>query len=129
MHCGRLARRILVVDDEPAIRFALREYLAGHDWAVDCAGDRGEASALLAQRSYDVVVADLRLHVARDDDGLEVLSEVRSRHPGTHTVLLTAYGSPGVELEARRRGADVVLHKPQSLREIERIVDALTARS
>jgi CheY-like chemotaxis protein len=117
--------RILVVDDQTSILFAMSEYLAAHGYVVDCALDDVEAMTLLGRHAYRVVIVDLRLTPARDDDGLDVLSFVHDHCPQTRTILLTAYGSPAVETDARRRGADVVLYKPQPLQGIARIVDEL----
>jgi CheY-like chemotaxis protein len=116
--------RVLLVDDEAAILSAMDEYLTACDYTVDCADDGAQAMALLAREAYAVVIADLRLSAA-DDDGLAVLAWVREHRPATRTILLTAYGSPTVELEAHRRGVDVVLPKPQPLRAIVRIIDQL----
>jgi DNA-binding response OmpR family regulator len=122
---ARPPRRILVVDDEASILFAMLEYLTAQGYGVDCAQGRDEAMALLDRHTYGVVVADLRLSVTEDEDGLDVVTYARGRCSSTRTVLLTAYGSPGTALKARERGADVVLHKPQPLRDIARIVEDL----
>lgn len=124
---ARTPHRILLVDDQPSILFAMSEYLAARDYVVDCARDRVEAVALLERHAYGVVIADLRLTPARDDDGLDVLSAVHETSPATRTILLTAYGSPALERDARRRGADVVLQKPQPLGDIVRLVEQLLA--
>jgi ActR/RegA family two-component response regulator len=71
------------------------------------------------------VIADLRLARMDDEAGLELLAAVRERWPSTRTILLTAYGSSAIEREARRRGVDVLLHKPRPLPEVARIVEAL----
>jgi two-component system response regulator PilR (NtrC family) len=122
---ARTPHRILLVDDQPSILFAMSEYLAARDYVVDCAHDRAEAVALLEQHAYGVVIADLRLTPARVDDGLDVLSAARECSRPPRTILLTAYGSPAVEREARRRGADVVLQKPQPLSAIAGLVEQL----
>jgi len=122
-------RRILLVDDEASIRFAVSDYLSARGFSVDCACDLVEATALLGRCDYAVVVADLRLRATGDEGGLELLLYVRDRYPSARTVLLTAYGSPAIELEARRRGAEAVLLKPQPLSEIARIIDGLLAHA
>ena len=53
--------RLLIVDDEDAILFAMTEYFSARLFAVDCARDREEAEALLAVRAYAVIITDLRL--------------------------------------------------------------------
>jgi ActR/RegA family two-component response regulator len=120
--------RILIVDDEESILFAMGDYFTVRGYTVDCARDRDEALALLAARAYGVVIVDLRLSMTRDDEGLDVIGHVHDHHPPTRTILLTAYWSPAIELEARRRGLDEVLLKPQPLGEIARVVERLLAR-
>lgn len=112
--------RILIVDDEDAILFAMRDYLTLRGYDVDGARDLQEASTQLDSHRYAVVVADLCLSEMPSAEGLEVAARVKSASPGTAVILFTAYGSPEVEAEARRRGVCVVLEKPQPLSEVER---------
>jgi ActR/RegA family two-component response regulator len=120
--------RMLIVDDEASILFAMSEYFTVRGYVVDCAGDPDAAAVLLGRHAYEVVVADLRLSVTRDEEGFDVIDSVHDRCPSARTILLTAYGSPAIEVEARRRGVDAVLLKPQPLAEIARIVESLLAR-
>lgn len=120
--------RLLLVDDEESILFAMRDYFTAHGYAVDCARDLREVTALLGRETYGVVVVDLCLNVTHDDHGLDVIEYVRDQSPSTRTLLLTAYGSPANVIEARRRGVYAVIHKPKPLSELERIVDGLISR-
>jgi len=121
-----MSDRILVLDDEPAIVAAMGTYLRRQGYVVDCAKDRREAERLLSKHVYACFVADLRIgEIGRVEDGLEVVSAVRERHGDTRIVVLTAYGTPDVETEARRRGVDAFLHKPKLLREVASVVDRL----
>jgi DNA-binding response OmpR family regulator len=118
---------MLVVDDEETILFAMREYFAAKGFAVDCASEREEAEALITHRNYAVVIADLRLNWLDRVAGLDIIRLVRREAPGTRIALLTAFGSPEIEAEARSRGVDAILHKPQPLSEISRVVSGLLA--
>ncbi len=120
-----MSHRILVVDDEEPILFALREYFTALGYEVDAAREAGEAESCLASRQYDLVIADLRLCGSQGSQGLDVLTSARKRAPKIRTILLTAYGSPEVEREARHRGVDAFLHKPKPLPEVARIVVGL----
>jgi CheY-like chemotaxis protein len=120
-----MAHRILVVDDEEPILFALREYFTALGYEVDAAREAAEAQAFLCRVRYDLVIADLRLCGSQGAQGLEVLAHAREQAPATKTILLTAYGSPEVEREARDRGVDALLHKPKPLPEVARIVVGL----
>jgi DNA-binding response OmpR family regulator len=118
-------RRLLVVDDEAAIRFALAEYFRESGWAVDSASEKEEAEALLACTEYAVVIADLRLTGIYGVEGLDIVQWSRHLRPETRVVLLTGNGTPEIEAEARRRGADAFLHKPLPLPQLEAVVDSL----
>lgn len=123
----RMPLRLLIADDEEAIRFAMKEYFEALGYEVDCAQGGNEARLLLDAHVYSVVIADLRLGAQGIADGLDLVSAVRDRFPGTRTVILTAYGSPDVEDEARRIGVDAFLHKPERLRDVAEVVRRLTA--
>lgn len=105
----------------------MKDYLESFDWHVDCARSVPEAHAALEGEPYSVIVADLRLSPTEAIGGLEVIGRVRREFPGTRTLLLTAYGSSQVEDEARRLGVDAVLHKPQPLADLVKIVFGLVA--
>ncbi len=121
--------RILVIDDEPAILVAMGAYFRRQGYEVDCAPDRAQAERLLSTHRYACLIADLRLSAAHPMEGLEIVAAARERHPGTRFVVLTAYGSPAVEEEARRRGADAFLHKPRLLAEVAQVVAKVTGRA
>jgi DNA-binding response OmpR family regulator len=105
--------RLLIADDEEAIRFAMKEYFEGLGYDADCAREKQQARALLDTNSYAVVIADLRLGPGETADGLELVGIAKRRSPSTRTLILTAYGSREIEAEARRLGVDVFLHKPE----------------
>jgi DNA-binding response OmpR family regulator len=116
---------ILIVDDEEAILFAMREYFTTLGYQVDCAQELEEVKTLLAQVQYALAILDLRLAGSHGTEGLELVEYARQRHPSTRVIILTAYGSPGTKREALRRGADVFLHKRRSLPEVARVVSEL----
>jgi two-component system, NtrC family, response regulator HydG len=101
--------KILVVDDEPAVRFALRELLteAGHD--VREAEHAPAALALLEAEPVDVVVSDLNMPVM---SGLALLEEVQARHTGTLFIMLTAHGDERLAVDALKHGAWHYIPKP-----------------
>ena len=120
--------RILVVEDEEPILFSLQDYLTAQGYQVDCARDIGEATAQCLATNYLAVIADLRLSGTGSMEGLEILQAVKERSPSTATILLTAYGSPAVDREARRRKVDVILSKPTPLSTLAKILSDLLKR-
>jgi CheY-like chemotaxis protein len=118
-------KQLLIIDDQETIRFSLKRYFGRMQYEVDCAGELEEAEALIAYTAYDLVIADLSLTAAGCSEGLELIRFLRTRWPRARVIILTAYGMPAVEREALRRGADVLLHKPQPLAELARVAGRL----
>lgn len=118
--------RILVVEDEEAILFALTRYLATRGYEADGASDLEAARRMLSYQRYGVVIADLRLGI-EGTEGLEVLACARLHNPAVRMILLTAYGSPEIESEAIRRGAYTILRKPIPLPDIAQVICAMEA--
>ncbi|HEX7679740.1 MAG TPA: response regulator [Thermoanaerobaculia bacterium] len=119
-------RRILIVDDEPAILFAVNSYLGTRDYLVDVAEDLQTAEELLARIDFDVVVTDLRLSAEGKTEGLDILRFIRDQRMSAKTILLTAYGSTEVEAQATALNVDRYLEKPIELAELSKIIATLT---
>lgn len=117
----RRQERILIVDDEELIVLAMRKYFEGLGYSVDSAYELEEAQALLANRQYDLVIADLRLTGIGGVEGLQIVSDIHQRCADTRVILLSAYGTPEIERESYNRGADAFLHKPKSMMEIANV--------
>lgn len=118
-------RRLLIVDDEAAVRRALRDAFTRFGYVVDCAAEKEEAEAMLMHYPYDLMLTDLRLTDDHGREGLDLIGFARERCFGTQVVLLTGRGSAEIEAEARRRGAAAALAKPQPIAELRRLVDDL----
>ncbi len=121
--------RILIVDDEEPILFAMREYFSAQGFFVDCARETGEAEVLLRENAYAVAILDLRLSGTPGLEGLDLVASIRTQSPRTRIILLTAYGSREIEAEARRLGADAFLQKPKPLAEVAQIASGLMVRA
>ncbi|HEX7153374.1 MAG TPA: response regulator [Thermoanaerobaculia bacterium] len=115
--------RMLVVDDEDVITFACRSYFTLTGFEVDTASRRDEAIELLSTRTYDVLIADVRLTGSEEAEGLEVVRFARGQSETMVIVVLTAYRASAVQADAR--GADVLLQKPKRLPEIAATVNEL----
>jgi DNA-binding NtrC family response regulator len=110
------ALSVLVVDDEPGIRTALRANFLRHGWRVETASGVREAIRNFEGKEFDLVVTDIRMP---DGSGMEVMRSVRESSPGTAVILLTAYGSVPNAVSAMRDGALDYLTKPISFDQLQ----------
>ena len=110
------ATSVLIVDDEPGIRTALRASFLRHGWRVETASGVREAVRNLEGKEFDLVVTDIRMP---DGTGMEVLRSVRELSPGTAVILLTAFGSVPDAVTAMRDGALDYLTKPISFEQLQ----------
>ncbi len=106
---------MLLVDDQAAILSPLVDYFTMLGWQVMATQEFEEAAALLETVSFDLLLTDVRLGGIHSHEGLELLAAVRARGLSTRVVLMTGYGSPLVQAEASRLGADALLSKPVPL--------------
>lgn len=121
-----LPHRLLIVDDEEAILFAMGDFLVRSGYLVDRASSREQAERLLDNgEPYALAIVDLRLSATDPRGGLELLRRIRQSAPQTRTILLTAYGSPEVEAELAALGAGLLLSKPQPMKRLAEEVAAL----
>jgi DNA-binding response OmpR family regulator len=120
------AARIVVVEDEPAIRRGVVDALraAGYGVAEVADGNQGLEEAL--RRGVDLVLLDLLLPKR---DGLEVLAELRKIRPTLPVIILTARGTEDDRVLGLQRGADDYVIKPFSARELLARVEAVLRRS
>ena len=117
---GKFPPQVLVVDDEPLIRWSLTESLSALGFVVQDAADASSALKIVTTSPLpmQVIVLDLRLPDMHD---LSLLATLRQLMPSAHLILMTAFGTPDVVAEARALGADV-LAKPFELAELNRLV-------
>jgi two-component system response regulator AtoC len=108
---------VLVVDDEPAVRFTIQQALESAGHAVLLAGDPDEAAPQLA--ACDAVLTDL---VMPRRDGLSLLAEARAADPDLPVVLLTARGTERDAVAAMKLGAYDYLTKPFALDELRAVM-------
>ena len=118
--------RILVVDDEPAVRDAVQRALRLENYDVQSAWDGSDALKLLALSSPDLVILDVLMPGV---DGLEVCRRLRTAGDATPILMLTARDSVANRVEGLDAGADDYLVKPFALDELLARVRALLRRS
>jgi two-component system response regulator AtoC len=99
----------LVVDDDDALRESLELFLASEGFDVAAAADGALALAQLERAPFDVVLCDLRMPGI---DGFELLPQLLRIAPGLTVILMSAYGTRDLAIEALKRGAYDYLAKP-----------------
>ena len=120
-------KRILVVDDEESVRWALRKAMEGAGYRVDLAADGPAGLAAARDPGVELVLLDVRLP---GQDGLELLREIRKRRPDLPVIMMTAYGTLQVAVEAMRLGAYDYIGKPFDTDEVLLVVQkALEAQA
>ncbi len=119
--------RVLIVDDEPLIRWSMAETLKLAGVAVLEAGSAGETlQRIVGDLAPDVVLLDYRLP---DSDDLTLLATIRRRLPQSAVVMITAFGSPEMVQGAERLGVFRVVGKPLEMEELLPLVqEAYAAR-
>ncbi len=119
--------RILVVDDEESVRWALRKALERAGYRVDLAPDGPTGLREAEDSGVDLVLLDVRLP---GRDGLDVLREIRKRRPELPVIMMTAYGTLQVAVEAMKLGAYDYIGKPFDMDEVVLVVEkALEAQA
>ncbi len=109
--------RILVVDDEEALRTVLSNELASAGYEVNTAADGDEAIATVQNKKFDLVLLDIKMPKV---DGFEVLKFIKKSSPALKVIMLTGFADLKNAIESKKHGAEDFVSKPYDL------VDLLT---
>lgn len=101
--------RVMVVDDELAMRESLAGWLEKEGYAVECAADGNQALEIMGRSRQDLLLVDIKMPGM---DGLELLQKIKADYPETLAVMITAYGSIETAVQAMKHGAEDYLLKP-----------------
>ncbi len=107
--------KILVIDDEPAIRKALKEILEYESFEVADVEDGPTALKLVDKENFDLIFCDIKMPRM---DGLEVLSKMKEKGIETPIVIMTGHGTVETAVEALKKGAYDFIQKPLDLNRI-----------
>lgn len=118
-------KRILVVEDEPALRKALIKGISLHGFEVDGAGDGQTALDRYYEQQYDLIVLDLNLPQI---DGMALLQEFRGDDLAVKILILSARSELEDKVEGLNRGANDYLAKPFEFAELLARIEALLRR-
>lgn len=105
---------VWIIDDEPGICVSLSLALK-KEYEVSTFNSAVPALERMKNESCDVVLLDLKL---KDEDGMEVLRQIKQEHPDVSVIMMTAYGSIGSSVEAVKAGAYTYLTKPLDLEQL-----------
>jgi DNA-binding NtrC family response regulator len=120
-----MSATILLVDDDAALRRALRSRLEHWEHAVEEAGDGAAALQATARREFDLVFLDLNMP---GTGGLDVLQAMREQGVGADVVVLTAHGTVESAVQALKMGATDFLQKPADFDLIEAVIRRVLER-
>lgn len=101
--------RVLVIDDEENMRHMLKMMLIKADYAVESAADGVEGLELLTGSDFDFVLCDIKMPRM---DGMTFLKEAREKHPDKTFIMMSAYGTIEVAVDAMKEGAYDYISKP-----------------
>lgn len=110
---------VLVIDDEPNLRYSLEVGLQSDQLAVSTASSARQGLRMLQKEPTDAVILDVRLP---DMPGLEVFDEIRKIDPKLPVVIITAFTTTATAIEAMKRGAFEYLLKPVDLHQLRDVV-------
>ncbi len=109
--------KILVVDDEDALRTVLSGELVSEGYDVRTAADGDDAISNVQKETFDLVLLDIKMPRM---NGFEVLKFIKEKHPKTKVVMLTGFADLKNAIESKKLGAEDFVSKPYDL------VDLLT---
>ncbi len=109
--------KILVVDDEEALRTVLSAELEGEGYLVNTAADGDEAIKIIGTQQFHLILLDIKMP---NVDGFEVLKFVKQHQPATKVIMLTGFADLKNAIESKKLGAEDFVSKPYDL------VDLLT---
>jgi len=116
--------QVLVVDDEQSICLLLQDVLTRFGHTVVTCQDGESALAAAQERSFDLILLDIRMPGM---DGLEALRRLRRSQPEAMFVMITGYAKDDIIDQALQSGASACLCKPFSLAQVKKLLDDVTS--
>lgn len=117
-----MAHKILIIDDEAAVRFTIEHVLTDAGFEIRTAGDGKEGMRMVGGFHPDLVITDM---IMPEKEGMETIMELRAKHPATKIIAITGGGRTGnadlLEM-AKMLGADGTLAKPFETDELTEMV-------
>ncbi len=104
--------KVLIIDDEKAIRRALKDILEYEKFSVDLADDGISGVELVKTNTYDIILCDIKMP---DMDGIEVLEAIQEMNCDTPIIMISGHGTVETAVEAIKKGAFDFIEKPLDL--------------
>lgn len=115
--------RLLLVDDETSVLNMTREALEGESYDIDCAQTEAGAIRFLETDKYEIVLLDYKIG---NDNGVELAKKISARWPESSMIMITAYPSDTVRVDALCAGVDSILQKPVDIGQLKAVMRQAT---
>ncbi len=114
-------KKVLIVDDEEILTWIMSKTLSKDrkKYEVLVANDCNKALEIMGSVPVDLVITDIRMPGM---SGLDLLEQIREKHPETKVIIMTAYGNPEVQKEANERGCLQYLEKPFKIEDLRNLI-------
>jgi DNA-binding NtrC family response regulator len=117
---------ILIVDDEEIVGERLRDYFEKKGMAVETFTGSREAIERLKEKTFDVIVTDIKME---GPSGMDILVAVKKEAPASEVILITGYGSFETLRAAEAVGAFDYIHKPFKIEDVYKKVEKAAAKA
>jgi DNA-binding NtrC family response regulator len=115
-------KRVLVIEDDQEMQSLLIDFMQHEGFEVDSADDGFQACKKLVERTFDLVITDVRMPGL---NGLDVLRGLKKIQPGVSIIVMTAFGGWEIYRKALQRGANGYLEKPLHLGTLRGLIHEL----
>jgi len=110
---------ILLVDDDKEFCMSIAKMFERYDYMITVAGDGQEALDLLSEKTFDLILSDLRMPGV---DGMALMEEIKRKKIHSAVVFLTGYGEVESYMDLMNMGAFEYLNKPADVQEVLRVI-------
>lgn len=114
--------RILLIDDDTAFSKLVMNYLIRNNYHVESASSFKQAKEYINKNTYEIILCDLRLP---DSDGIEILTEIKTKFPEINFVMMTSYAEVSTAVKSIKLGATDYIAKPFATEELKNIIEGI----
>ena len=108
----KILKKLLVIDDDPSVLFALRKLFKRSEYQVDTSESFDEAKHFIDKNRYQVIITDLIFSETIQEAGIVISDYAKRKLPGVKVILWTAMDDADISEKARRAKIDLCLCKP-----------------